>query len=82
MSTACRRPTSAAACHGDRSSAAAKKTAAATLIFSLRLTWRGNSRARMPAAAIATISHQSKRASSRPSVAAKIATAARPTASR
>ncbi len=59
---------------------AAKNTAVATLTFSLMLTWRGNSRARIPATASAVTSHQSGWSRVRgPAVPAKIASATRPT---
>ena len=83
MSAACSAPTSAAACHTGSSSTAAKKTALATLTLTLRLMWSGNSRARIPAAASETMSHQSAVARfRRPTVATRVASATTPIPSR
>ena len=83
ISTAWIAPTKAAACHGGSSSTAAKKTALATLTLTLRLMWRGNSSARIPAAARdATSHHSTPPAPSRGAAAAQTASEATPTASR
>src|SRR5690348_3793775 len=59
MSSACKAPTSAAACHSGRIRTAAKNTADATLTLMSRLMWSGNSSASRPPAASDAITHQS-----------------------